>query len=159
MVAQGRASGAILVAMSTRKYLLILAIAVTAALLIGYIPQFLRARGLNQELEATRQILQACQARGRQAELRDTMGMAYLEANQKNYGLAARHAGRFFERAGQIRGEVSDGELGGVLDAAMRQRDEITAGLARGDAAVVEPLQRIYGDLLRTGAPALAAER
>ncbi len=147
-------------AMLTRKqHLLIFAIAVTAALLIGYIPQFLRARGLNRELDATRQILQACQARTREAELRDTMGLAYLEANQKNYGLAARHATRFFESAGQMRGESPGAELQGVLDRAMTVRDDITAGLARGDAAVLEPIERIYGELLRAGAPELAAAR
>ena len=145
--------------MLTRKqHLLIFAIAVTAALLVGYIPQFLRARGLNQELDATRQMLQSCQARTREAELRDTMGLAYLETNQKNYGLAAQHAARFFERAGQVRGEAS-GALGGVLDQAMTVRDEITAGLARGDAAVLEPIGRIYRGLLEAGAPETAAAR
>lgn len=132
--------------MPTRKSLLIFAIAVTVALLVGYVPQFLRARGLNQDL-------QACQAGAQMSELRDAMGLAYLEANQKNYGLAAQHAARFFERASRIREEMTDAGIRGVLEEALKLRDEITAGLARGDAAVLDPLQRVYRNLLKTAPP------
>jgi hypothetical protein len=32
------------------------------------------------------------------ADLRDLIGLAYLQANQKNYGLAAETTARFFDR-------------------------------------------------------------
>ncbi|HWQ56883.1 MAG TPA: hypothetical protein VN442_24560 [Bryobacteraceae bacterium] len=134
--------------MPNRKQLLILTVAVTVALLVGYIPQFLRARGLQQELETVRQQLNGCQSRNRAAALRDMMGLAYLEVNQKNYGVAGQHAARFFERAGQVRAETSDPGLQNALGQAMSRRDEITAGLARGDSAVTAPIETTYRELL-----------
>jgi hypothetical protein len=133
----------------TRKHLLIFAAVVTAALLIGYIPQFLKARALNQQVEMVRQQLAGCQSRARVAGLRDLMGLAYVEVNQKNFGLAAQHVSRFYERASLVRAEVADPGLERVLDEAMTRRDEITAGLARGDAAVAAPIERTYRELLQ----------
>lgn len=135
--------------MPNRKQLLIFAAVVTAALLAGYIPQYLRARGLNQDLETTRQQLRGCQAMNRVAGLRDLLGLAYVEVNQKNYGLAGQHVARFYEQAGQVSGQVADPAIQRVINEAMARRDEITATLARGDAAAAMPIERTYRDLLQ----------
>lgn len=135
--------------MPTRKQLLIFAVAVTVALLAGYIPQYLRARGLTQDLETTRAQLSGCQAMNRVAGLRDLMGLAYVEVNQKNYGLAGQYVARFYEQAGKARGEVTDPGIQRVINEAMARRDEITAALARGDAAAAMPIERTYRDMLQ----------
>jgi type II secretory pathway component PulM len=54
-----------------------------AVFLVSFFPQFLKARRLETELREARQQYAV-------AQLRDVIGLAYLQASQKNYGLAAR---------------------------------------------------------------------
>ena len=59
--------------------------------LVGFVPQYVKAVRLEGELRQSRQ-----EAAG--AEIRDLIGLAYVQASQKNYGLAAETSSRFFNR-------------------------------------------------------------
>jgi hypothetical protein len=133
---------------TSARRILIAAAVVAAAFLTGFLIQFGRARNLNRSLETARAELNACQRRNDVAGLRDLMGLTYLEVNRKNYGLAQQHASRFFERVRELRGQAADPALEAVLNQAAAERDEIIAALARGDAAVQERVQKVYGALL-----------
>lgn len=132
---------------SARRVLIAAAI-IAAAFLAGFLIQYGRARNLNRSLETARADLNACQRRNDVAGLRDLMGLTYLEVNRKNYGLAQEHASRFFERVRELRGQAADPALEAVLNEALAGRDDIIAALARGDAAVQERVQNVYGGLL-----------
>jgi hypothetical protein len=127
---------------------LIVAAVIAAAFLTGFLIQYARARNLNRSLETARAELNACERRNALAGVRDLMGLTYLEVNRKNYGLAQQHASRFFERVRELRGQPGDPAVDSVLNEALAARDEIIAALARGDAAVLERVQKIYGGLL-----------
>lgn len=58
-----------------------------AVFLVSFFPQFLKARRLETELREARQQYAV-------AQLRDVIGLAYLQASQKNYGLAAETSAR-----------------------------------------------------------------
>lgn len=111
-----------------------------AVFLLGYVPQFWKARQLSQEL-------QACEAGGRISSVRDQAAMVYLETNRKNFGVAGQHARTLFavveELARQARRPAQQEQLRGLLES----RDAVTAGLAAGDAGV---LGSVEGLLLRT---------
>ena len=49
--------------------------------LIGFFPQYVKVARLEEDLAS-------CQLRGQLSELRDLAALMYLEASQKNYGLA-----------------------------------------------------------------------
>lgn len=127
---------------------LIMAAVPAAAFLAGFLIQYGKASDLNGKLAAARGELSACERRNQAAGLRDLMGLAYLEVNRKNYGLAQEHASRFFDRVRQSRAGLEDAALKPALDEALAERDEIIAGLARGDAAVQERVQKVYARLL-----------
>jgi hypothetical protein len=42
------------------------------------------------------------------------IGLAYLQANQKNYGLAAETAGRFFDRVRKLANQTQDAAIPGT---------------------------------------------
>jgi hypothetical protein len=105
-----------------------IAAGVVVVFLLGFVPQWVRANRLDTDL-------QQMQQKVADAELRDLAGLAYLQANQKNYGMAAETAGRFFGRVP----EVAAGRK--AVEDLTSPRDKITAELARGDPAAIGSLQ------------------
>jgi hypothetical protein len=67
----------------------------------------------------------------------------YLEATQKNYGTSGDYAGRFFDQAQHLANDTQDEALRNSLRELLTARDQITAGLAKGDDAVVPAMQKI----------------
>ena len=61
---------------------IVAAAVLVAVFLIGFLPQYIKGNRLESELALSRQSVA-------DAELRDLVGLAYLQASQKNYGLAA----------------------------------------------------------------------
>jgi hypothetical protein len=64
--------------------IIVAAIALVAAFLVGFVPQYVKANRLKNELRQSRQ-------ENAGAQLRDLIGLAYVQANQKNFGLVSRY--------------------------------------------------------------------
>ena len=69
--------------------------------------------------------------------------MMYLEAVQKNYGKAGEHSKEFFDEAQRIVSSTGDPALRNSLRDILAARDQITADLAKGDAAALSEVQRV----------------
>ncbi len=77
------------------------------------------------------------------AQLRDLAGLAYLQASQKDYGLAGGTSTRFFDRAREVANQTPDSSGRKPLEDLLNLRDQITGELARGDPGVVNDLQTL----------------
>ena len=110
---------------------IVAAAALVMVFLLGFVPQYMKASRLEGELRLSRQQIEG-------AELRDLIGLAYLHASQKNYGLASETTSRFFNRAR----EVAAGRK--PIEDLTAPRDKVTAALAKGDAAVIGDLQDLF---------------
>lgn len=111
-----------------KNKVIVIAAGLVAVFLIGFVPQWMKANRLDGELQQMRQKVA-------DSELRDLSALAYLQASQKNFGLAAETAGRFF-------GRVRDGAAGRkAVEELASPRDKITAELAKGDPAAIGSLQ------------------
>ena len=108
-----------------------------AVFLVSFFPQFLKARRLETELREARQQYAI-------AQLRDVIGLAYLQASQKNYGLAAETTARFFSRTRELANQMPDANSRKVLEDLLITRDKITAQLAKGDAGALKDLQTLF---------------
>jgi hypothetical protein len=96
----------------------------------GFVPQYSKRTSLEAQLkEAVR--------KSHEAELRDLAALAYIQAVQKNYGLAAQTAADFFSRLQQSGANKA-------FDEVLGYRDKITAELAKGDPAALDDLQTVY---------------
>jgi hypothetical protein len=113
------------------------AIALIAVFLVGFIPSYVKANRLENELRQSRQY-------GAGAELRDLIALAYVQANQKNYGLAAETSSRFFNRAREVASQTQDASRRKALEDLLASRDKVTAQLAKGDAAVTGDLLELF---------------
>ena len=116
---------------------IVAAIAVIVAFLVGFVPQYVKVNRLESDLRQSRQ-----EAAG--AELRDLVGFAYVQASQRNYGLAAETSSRFFNRVREVASQTQDANRRKGLEDLLTSRDSVTAALAKGVAAVMGDLQQLF---------------
>ncbi|MGB8986724.1 MAG: hypothetical protein WCC37_08990 [Candidatus Sulfotelmatobacter sp.] len=102
--------------------------------LVGFVPEYLRARRFEQEVATSTTQLETCQ-------LRDEATLMYLEAMQRNYGTSGDDASRFFDQTQRLANSTKDAALRDVLREILGLRDQITADLAKGNATVVSEMQ------------------
>ena len=105
--------------------------------LLGFVPQYVKASRLEAELRQSRDAFAG-------VDLRDLIGLAYLQSNQKNYGLAATTTGQYFNRVREVANGTQDASRRKSLEDLLAPRDRITAELAKGDAAVIGDLQDLF---------------
>ena len=120
-----------------KNRVIIAAVVLGAAFLVGFIPQYVKANRLDTELRQARQANFG-------AELRDLIGLAYVQANQKNYGLSAATMTRFFNRTRDVANQMADPNSRKGIENLLVTRDKVTAALAKGDAGVVGDLQELF---------------
>jgi type II secretory pathway pseudopilin PulG len=128
-----------------RNKRLIGAILLVVVFLVGFVPQFLEARRIRNELQSSSQQVMALERDLRMAELRDLSGMILLEALRQNYGLARDYSTRYFERLQEAVAESSDPATTADLRDLLGRRDSITAVLAQSDPASLTEIQALYG--------------
>src|ERR1039458_8285969 len=108
-----------------------------AAFLAGFLPSYAKVKRLENDLRQAQQ-------ENRLAQLRDLAGVAYLEASQKNYGLAAGASARFFERTGAVAAQTLQSGGRTALQDLLSGQDKITSLLAKGDPGVLDNLQTLF---------------
>jgi hypothetical protein len=123
---------------------------VLTGFLIGFILQYSRLQRVQQELSASTKQLGSCGSSQQLAHLRDTATMMYLEVVQKNYGKAGEYSREVFDQAQQIASSTEDSDLRNLLREVLVTRDQITADLAKGDAAALSEIQPLLSKLQQT---------
>ena len=119
------------------KRIIIGAFVLVIVFMAGFVPQYAKANRLNHEL-------QRAQQGNALAELRDLASLAYVQADQKNYGIAAATTTRFFNRVREVAKQTTDPNSTRTLENLLVSRDKITAELAKGDAAVMGELHELF---------------
>ena len=120
-----------------RNKIIMTAIALVAVFLLGFVPQRIKANRLETEVRQFRQEIA-------EVQLRDLIGLAYVQANQKNYGLAAETSSRFFSRVREMANQTQAASSRKILEDLLTLRDKVTAELAKGDATAMGDLQELF---------------
>jgi hypothetical protein len=107
------------------------------AFLAGFLPSYAKANRLKNELRAARR---ECSL----AQLRDLASLAYFQASQKDYGLAAGTSTLFFDHTREVAGQTPDSGVRKPIEDLLSLRDPITAELAKGDPGVLADLQALF---------------
>jgi hypothetical protein len=118
--------------------------------LTGFILQYARLQRVQQELAASTKQLGSCQSSEQLSQFRDTATKLYLETVQKNYGKAGDYSREFFDQAQRIVNSTEDPALRSLLGDILKARDQITAELAKGDAAALSEIQPVLSKLEQT---------
>jgi hypothetical protein len=120
-----------------KNRIVISAIILVGVFFVSFVPQYVKARRLENELQQARRENDG-------AKLRDLAGLAYFHADQKNYGLAAATAMQLFSKAREVANQTQAANARKVLEDVISLRDKITTELAKGDAAVMSDLQEVF---------------
>lgn len=120
-----------------RDKIIVVAVLLVVVFLAGFLPSYAKANRLENELREARRDLSL-------AQLRDLACLAYFQANQKDYGLAAGTSTRFFDRTREAASQSPDLIVRKSLEDLLSLRDPITAGLAKGDPGVLSDLQALF---------------
>ena len=120
-----------------KNRIVVAAVVAIAVFLLGFVPQFVKAKRLEDELQKSQQAQAGCQ-------LRELISLAYFQATQKNFGLAAETSSQFFGRAREATNQAQDADSRKTLEGLLASRDKVTAALAKGDAAAVGDLGELF---------------
>jgi hypothetical protein len=130
-----------------RHKLVLWSVLLLAGFLVGFILQYARLQRLQKEVSASTRQLGSCQSSEQLSQLRDKATMMYLEAVQKNYGLAGEYSKEFFDQAQRIISSTEDLALRNLLRETLATRDQITGDLAKGDAAALAEIRPMLSKL------------
>jgi hypothetical protein len=105
--------------------------------LAAFVPQYIKVKRLENDLSAARQ-------ENARAQLGDLAGLAFVQASQKNYGLAAATSARFFNRTREMASEAPDASGRKALEDLLASQDQITTKLTKGDPEALGDLQVLF---------------
>ncbi|HTP32419.1 MAG TPA: hypothetical protein VMJ75_09610 [Candidatus Acidoferrales bacterium] len=120
-----------------KNKIVVAAVVAIAVFLIGFVPEFVKVNRLEDELRKSVQEKAGYQ-------LRELISLAYFQATQKNFGLAAETSSQFFGRAREMTNQAQDATSRKALEGLLASRDKVTAALAKGDAAAVDDLRELF---------------
>lgn len=119
-----------------KNRIMVVGVLLIVAFLAGFLPSYSKGKRLENELREARQ-------ENSLARLRDLACQVYLQASQKDYGLAAGTSTRLFDRIREVANQTPDSSGRKPLEDLLSLRDKITAELAKGDPGVLEDLQAL----------------
>lgn len=136
-----------------KNRIIVVGVLLIVAFLTGFLPSYAKRKRLENELRQARQ-------ENSLAQLRDLACLAYLQASQKDYGLAAGTSTRFFDRTREVANQTPDSSVRRHLEDLLSLRDPITAKLAKGDPGVLNDVQALLvktrqATAISSGAPQL----
>jgi hypothetical protein len=105
--------------------------------LAGFVPQYSKVKRLENDLSVARR-------ENALAQLRDLAGLAFVQASEKNYGLAAGTSQQFFSRTREAANQAPDASGRKALEELLASQDKIAAELAKGDPEVLVDLQVLF---------------
>ena len=130
--------------MNWRTRLIVGGVLIVAAFLLGFVPQYMKGKALDNQLGAARQQLNLEREKSQMDELSLLCGHVYLETNLKNYGLASQYASKFFDGVQARMSQAPDSNRRSFLQETLAQRDAVTGGLAQGDPGTVSAVQDLF---------------
>jgi len=122
---------------SVKNRIIVVPVLLVVVFLAGFLPSYVKANRLENELREARREYSL-------AQLRDLASLAYFQASQKDYGLAAGTSTRFFDRTREAANQAPDASVRKPLEDLLSLRDPITAELAKGDPGVLSDLQALF---------------
>jgi hypothetical protein len=120
-----------------KNRIIVVIILLIIVFLAGFVPQYIKVKRLENDLSVARQ-------ENALAQLRNLAGLAFIQASQKNYGLAAGTTKQFFSRTREVANRAPDANGRKALEDLLASEDKITAELANGDPEALGDLQVLF---------------
>jgi hypothetical protein len=109
----------------------------------GYIPQYLKNRELQKQLESPQKIIDSLQLQIQLGELRDDASLMLLELSRQNYGLARDYSNQYYTKLDEVAPAVQDPNLKKSLQDLAATRETVTTNLLTANSASLTATQPI----------------
>ena len=109
----------------------------------GFIPQYLKNRDLQKQLENPQKTIATLELQVQLGELRDVASLMLLEVSRQNYGLARDYATQYYNKLNEVAEAVQDGNLKKSLEELATTRESLLTNLATANAASLTACQPI----------------
>ena len=116
---------------------IVIIVLLIVAFLAGFVPQYMKVSRLENDLSASRQ-------ENALSQLRELSALTFVQATQKNYGLAAGTSTQFFTRTREMAQREADATMRKALEDLLESQDKITAELAKGDPGALDDLRELF---------------
>jgi hypothetical protein len=110
-------------------------------LLLGFVPEYLKNRDLQAQLENPRKTIDALNLQLQLSELRDKASLMLIEISRQNYGLARDYAGQYYTMLNALIASVQDESMKKSLQELAATRDSVTEALATATPASLAATQ------------------
>jgi hypothetical protein len=115
--------------------------------LLGFIPEYSKIRELQTQLESPQKTIDELKVQIQMGELRDAVGLMYLELSRQNFGLARDDASAYYNKLKDLISETNDPALKKSLTELAATQEALTGSLATASANSMTLAQSI---VLRT---------
>jgi hypothetical protein len=122
--------------------LIIFAVLLLAAFLLGYIPQSQKANSLSAQLKTAHDEQHQLTEQLQIDNIRDQFSRAYLETTRNNFGLASQRATRGFDLIGSA-SNIANPSMKTAFQEILSQRGSVLSALAKTDPNVRNQLAAI----------------
>ena len=102
--------------------------------LLGFVPEYSKIRELQTQLESPQKTIDALKVQIQMDELRDAIGLMYLELSRQNFGLARDHASAYYNKLKDLISETNDPALKKSLTELADTQEALTASLTTASA-------------------------
>lgn len=135
-----------------KRYLIVLGL-MAAAFLGGWIPMYVRNRGLEQTVQETEDRLSQAKEEQRLALLEGQLGMVLVEVDRKNFGNALQLSSSFFDGLSETLPGVANEGMREELKKILGRRDQITTALSTLAPEAGDEVRELYEGLHQVLSP------
>src|SRR5262245_32433410 len=111
--------------------------------LLGFVPEYVKNRDLQSQLENPRKTIEALNLQLQLSELRDQASLMLIEISRQNYGLAREYAAQYYSRLNEVIASVQNEVLKKSLQELAASRDSVTEALGAATPASLTATQPI----------------
>jgi len=129
--------------MKVKSHIAVWIILLAGGFLLGFVPQYLKNRDLQKELETPQKTIDGLTLQVQMSDIRDAASLMLVELSRQNYGLARDYSVQFYSKLEQTAQSVPDANLKKSLEELASTRDSVSKTLAAADSgslAVVQPV-------------------
>jgi hypothetical protein len=129
--------------MKVKSHIAVWIILLAGGFLLGFVPQYLKNRDLQKELETPQKTIDALTLQVQMSDIRDAASLMLMELSQQNYGRARDYSVQFYSKLERAAQSVPDANLKKSLEELASTRDSVSRTLAAADSGSLASVQPV----------------
>jgi len=129
--------------MKVKSHIAVWIILLAGGFLLGFVPQYLKNRDLQKELETPQKTIDALTLQVQMSDIRDAASLMLMELSRQNFGLARDYSVQFYSKLEQAAQSVPDANLKKSLEELASTRDSVSRTLAAADSSSLAAVQPV----------------